>query len=452
MAMCTSRHAPLKESWVGFGSTSIVPPTDYWNHLDRELSCGDQIRELQQLSDQRLNEFRPGDLHGPANSATELLDKVVADRWLENKQRWKCPTCSYELNEAEGAQTACPECGEAFVHHGGIVKEIVYARKLAPVRAVDWVVAIHGMNTAGAWQESFTWHLGTTWGRSVPVAVYKYGIVIAGVIMAWRRRKLQRKLRAKLATLSAEANVQGFTGKPDVIAHSFGTWLFGHLLQDELRREESERLKFGRVILTGCVLRPDFDWRSIQSAGLVEEVLNHYGTKDPIVPLAHITIWDSGPSGRRGFDGDHVINVRAEGYGPSDLFSIEKCVVNDKHLQQFRGAPGETRNLDFIYRKYWRPFLTLPVCELGQLPDRSDPNKPWRQLPWLLRGTVFPFFMLPFVLSLVALLLITIGVGARFLRAPSFATHALSIAGSGLALLIASVMVVCLFRRVKGCK
>jgi hypothetical protein len=79
------------------------------------------------------------------------------------------------------------------------------------------------MKTAGAWQEAFSWHLATTWGRGVPVAVYKYGIVVAGVIMAWRRRELVRQFRNKVAVLRDEARAQGYSGNPDLVAHSFGT-------------------------------------------------------------------------------------------------------------------------------------------------------------------------------------------------------------------------------------
>ena len=49
------------------------------------------------------------------------------------------------------------------------------------------------------------------------------------------------------------------------------------MLKAELARNETERLCFGRIILTGCILRPDFDWATIKAAGLVDEVMNHGG-------------------------------------------------------------------------------------------------------------------------------------------------------------------------------
>ena len=437
-----SAHAP--RTWIGQGSTSIVPPADYWAYLAGVVP-GPQLEQLQLLSARRLNEFTPSDLPPPEGTAVELLERVAGDGWLQRIQRQKCPNCRFELDEEQAAQPMCPDCGEAYIQHGGVTAETVYVRNLAKSRDVDWVVAIHGMNTTGAWQEAFGWHIGTTWGRSVPVAIYKYGIVIAGVIMAWRRHKLQHSLRGKLAALRAEAVARGFSGKPDVIAHSFGTWLFGHLLEDELTRGPEERLKFGRIILTGCVLRPDFNWKRIKDAGLVDDVLNHYGSKDAVVPLAHATIWDSGPSGRRGFDGDQVVNLRAEGCGHSDLFSIEKCVVNGKCRQDCTGAAGETRHLEHSYTRYWRPFLTLPRHELCGLPDRADPTTTWRPRPWPLRGTVFPFVALPFIVALLALLAAALGRGLWEVR-EILATVA-GIGAVALALMLAAVAITGLWRQ-----
>ena len=391
-----SPKAPSKVLWVGQGSTKILPPAEYWLSLAHGMP-GAQIERLKEQSDQRHSEFTTADLPGPEAGALALLTRFTSDGWVERQERHRCPECGEELDAQAITEPACPSCRKSFVEKGGVVDEIVFVRELGAVRSVDWVVAIHGMNTTGAWQEAFSWKFSTTWGRSVPVAVYKYGFVIVGVLLAWRRRKFQRELRTKLAALRDEARAQGFFGNPDVIAHSFGTWLFGHLLQDELNRNEADRLQFGRIILAGCILRPDFDWKRIREVHLVEDVLNHYGTTDRIVPLAHLTIIESGPSGRRGFDGDQVLNIQAGGFGHSDLFSIDKRTEN-----------GLTY-LASSYQKYWRPFLTLPATELATLPDRIDPQSPWRQFPWPLRGTLFPFLALPLVLAIVSLAVAGIG-------------------------------------------
>ncbi len=342
-----------------------TPTPEYWDARIEE-ALGSQPEKLRELFAHRVTTFTGVELGPPAASAIALLERLTADGYLEKQTR--------EIVDDDGA----------------VVTETIYVRDLAQTRSVDWVIAIHGMNTTGHWQESFTWLLSTTWGRSVPVAVYKYGIVRAGVIMAWRRNTLREQLRVKLAALRDEARARGFTGNPDFIAHSFGTWLFGHLLERELTRPLQERLAFGRVILTGCVLRPDFDWKPLKDAGLVEDVLNHYGTADAVVPWAHATIHNSGPSGTRGFDGSEVLNIRAEGYGHSDLF---------------------LRDLAHSYDVYWKPFLKLPREELNTIPDRVDPTTTWRPYPWPLRGTLFPFVALPFIAALIALIHAFIGRG-----------------------------------------
>jgi hypothetical protein len=362
----TSPPSQSAEPWTGRGSTSIIPPPDYWAHLIGVASAA-QIEQLQDLSDRRLTEFTPSDLAPPKDTALELLARVAADGWLSQEQRQRCPNCDFELDKEQAGLPTCPSCDEGYSQHGGLTTETVYVRRLPWSRSVDWVVAIHGMNTHGAWQEEFSWHLATTWGRSVPVAIYKYGILRVGVISARRRRKLQNELRNKLAVLRDQAHAHGFSGKPDVIAHSFGTWLLGHLIENELTRKPDGQLRFGRIILTGSILAPDFDWKRLTDSELVEDVLNHSASKDRIVPLARFAIRDSGPSGRRGFEGDQIINVRTEGCGHSDLFSIDKCIEGGKCCQRCTGAANEVRHLDYFYKRYWRPFLTLPSQELRQL-------------------------------------------------------------------------------------
>jgi hypothetical protein len=207
------------------------PPAAYWDALIAEAN-GSQPETLRDLFAQRVGEFTGIELPPPESTAIALLERVTADGWLRKEER------------------------EIKTDDGEVVTEIVYVRDLAQARVVDWVVALHGMNTAGAWQESFSWLLGTTWGRAVPVAVYKYGIVLTGVILAWRRNRLRRELRDKIAVLRAEAQARGYNGNPDLIAHSFGTWLFGHLLEHELARPANERLAFGRVILAAACFAP----------------------------------------------------------------------------------------------------------------------------------------------------------------------------------------------------
>ena len=405
--MTAQGESGRRSGWYGTASTSTLPPDSYWEYL-HAVHPDRPVDKLKDLSDRRLKEFLVSDL--PPNSDGKLLEVMAVDGWVTKETRVACASnqCDHTPSEEDILSGRCPVCDEILTPENTQIT--VYTRNLARRRDVSWAVVIHGMNTRGTWQEEFSWFLGTTWGRSIPVAIYKYGIVIAGVLMPWRRRKLQRLLRKKLAELRRQARTQGYGEVPDVIVHSFGTWLLGHLLQDELKSGVEDPLTFGRIILTGCVLRPDYNWNALKKAGLVKEVLNHFATKDAIVPLAHWTIWDSGPSGRRGFDDTEVYNVQSEGLGHSDLFSTKRCIINGKQKQRCpdKGARG-MRHLDHTYEKYWRPFLTLPSGELSGLPDITPPRETWRQAPALLRGTLFQVLMLPLLLSLLLMLLARVG-------------------------------------------
>lgn len=355
------------------GRLGTSPPDTYWEKLRRRLPEA-PVDDLRQKFDAGWFEFRPKDLRGLEEDARRLLETVEGDGWLKKEIRRSCPACQGQLDEAQAAGQLCPHaaCGVAFADLDGVVEDMVFIRESPQTRDVTWVLALHGMNTRGKWQEEFNWNVSTTYGRSVPVAIYKYGKIIAGVVLRFRRQQLQKKLIERVKRLSGEAERRGFGGKPDVIAHSFGTWLLGHAL------ESDRELKVGRVILTGCILRPDFEWKKfVEETEQVEAVLNHFGTDDNWAGIAHYAIWDSGPSGRRGFDKPGVINVKAEGFSHSQFF--------------------EEGILSGVYLRVWKPFLTLPLERLSELPNRHDPLEKWRQAVWPLRGTLLPVSALALV-------------------------------------------------------
>ncbi|MCB0908333.1 MAG: hypothetical protein KDB63_14565 [Nocardioidaceae bacterium] len=269
------------------------------------------------------------------------------------------------------------------------VETAVYVWQGAPRRRPGWLLLVHGMNTAGRWQEHLAFDIGLWQGRVVPTFVFKYGRIWLGVALPWRRRALKKRLQTKIEELSRQAPEHLVKPAPDVVAHSFGTWLVGHILLDELERPTGLRL--GRVILTGSILRPDFPWRKLQDAGLVEEALNHYGPKDVVVPLAHWLIADSGPSGRDGFDpaigsdASPVVNVVAPDFGHS------RALSDGNRLEG--------------YSRTWKPFLTNPDDKAFTGLIDTPRQRRWHEALWPLRGT-----LLPVVLGLLLVALVTVGL------------------------------------------
>lgn len=307
--------------------------------------------------------FSRAELEAQGNFASaetdRLLAELVATSWLSRSERLVCKGCSKTVPPPLPEDGRCPSCRCYFVDCGEPLLETIFLRDDPPPRLVDWVLTLHGMNTRGAWQEKLSWLLALTYGQSVPVAVYKYGIVRPGVLLRWRQRQLCAQVARRIRSLVDEAEKAGRRPRPDVIAHSFGTLLLAQALAAD------ESLKVGRVILTGCILRPDFRWQDLIDRHQVEAVLNHHGSADVPVAVTHYFIPDSGPAGRRGFDAPGAINVEAVGFGHSTFF--------EKALEQ-------------VFAQVWEPFLKASDPEKLSLPGMKKPATRWKQSRWLLRA------------------------------------------------------------------
>jgi hypothetical protein len=351
------------------GQRMTIDPKIAWESLattfPSELVCA--IREL----------FARG---GPFEiSAKELCsqthyDEDVAQRFLdaltpplEQHVVAVCSRCRAAISAEDSNWQRCSQCDLNLTEDNAVQERYSYRFEAPPTRDVSWVLALHGMNTRGDWQEAFNWRVSTAYKRSVPIAIYKYGIVRPGALCRWFLRRLEESVIERIQRLEGDTEAGGFAGPPDVIAHSLGTWLIGHALQRD------PKLKIGRLLLTGCILRPDFDWGALESNGQVEAVLNHFGTKDFWARVAHYVIPDSGPSGRIGFvSGSPVVQVRAEGFGHSDYFTQE--------------------NLGRVFQQTWQPFLTMPSEKLESL-DVGGATA-WSTAAWPLRATILPVLLL----------------------------------------------------------
>jgi len=293
---------------------------------------------------------------------------------LKPKSVLQCPNCRFVLSNEEAQAETCANCHQQFVEYGGVRTKKVFVFDAPRTRDVAWVLALHGMNTRGAWQEEFNWRVSTAYGRSVPVAIYKYGLVRPGAIWRPSLDRKVNKLIAKIQVLAGDAGGNGFAGRPDIVAHSLGTWLIGHALQ------QYPSLKVGRVILTGSILRPDFDWGKLLVRGQVEAVLNHYGSRDSLSGIAQLFIPDSGPSGKRGFNpGPDITQVCAPQFGHSDFFTRE--------------------NLPNVFSAVWQPFLNDQIS-IGAAAETETPK--WFPTIWPFRATLLPLMLLVLYWAILA--------------------------------------------------
>lgn len=318
----------------------------------------------------------------PDSAAVALFhdpEKILNDLVTANVlTRHDAPFCDEDHDLTDLGEVfpgdSCPADDNHDVRHIEVRTSFVAPR--TPIRMVPALVVVHGMNTKGSWQEHITTALTSTYRYPVPITIHKYGWIMGGVILPWRQGKFVDDLCVKLKQASPVGNPHG--DRPDVIAHSFGTWvLYKALLEDT-------SICIGHLILCGSVIPPDLDWQ--QFGDRVGPVLNHYSTKDLVVPFAPHVIVDSGPSGRIGFNASPLVSQRRE--------------TSFSHSSYFD---------EYNYENVWSPFLAAPTPENLGFDDGPLHEDGWNRPPGILRrGLVFVLWLLLLVLTL---LLITSAVG-----------------------------------------
>src|SRR5260221_9166854 len=109
-------------------------------------------------------------------------------------------------------------------------------------RVPPWILVVTGVGLQGALEDGLRRRIALIYGPPVPVVVRRYGVLRSGTPFRWCQRAALRRLAVQMRSQAAGGG-PGPSGPPDVIAHSFGAWLIGHLLL------ANPDLRVGRVIL-----------------------------------------------------------------------------------------------------------------------------------------------------------------------------------------------------------
>ncbi|HUP62806.1 MAG TPA: hypothetical protein VNA69_20565 [Thermoanaerobaculia bacterium] len=186
---------------------------------------------------------------------------------------------------------------------------------------------------------------------------------VAGVVASiW---EIARR-RAALRTVAFEMNRAPATGTPvrHVIAHSFGTYLFGKLL------EKAPATRHDRVVLVGSILPRDFDWMAIWQRAAARwkpfrSIRNEHSARDFVVGFAgrfRLFAGRCGTSGLYGFlsIGSPPLTVHdvSNAWGPCPFKS---SVCASEPILHNHDLPTHDHNAWFLKsdhaRMLWMPFL-----------------------------------------------------------------------------------------------
>lgn len=288
------------------------------------------IRTLLEKADASV--IDPELLGPPLNSdvaaTTRLLEELASLGFLVPEEQQRCGRCDALASAEDRAVGICPNCKSRYAELDNpfTTRRVFKLPDGRESRDISWVVTVHGMNTDGPWQQDFSWLIANKLKYSAPVLILKYPIFRVMTLFERTQRLLVTDLGRRLKAAIAHAEQRGdeLRSAPDVVLHSYGTLLFSRLL---LEREFAD-LKFGRVLLAGSIVRPDYDWAQHTRSGRIEQVINHCGDKDWEVGIAEFFIPGSGPSGRGGFVDTETHNVLAAGFGHGTFFEIEPMNAN----------------------------------------------------------------------------------------------------------------------------
>lgn len=173
--------------------------------------------------------------------------------------------------------------GDAKIHEKGqkdseLLAAVMagYLHRVGPSRKSKdkLIIPIHGIRSDASWFGRFSF-LATTSGWSV--APFSYGFESGGILWSEDdKKKVVDEFRIWVNDIR-----KSYSGSISVVAHSFGSYIFGRYLRDAGDISES----FGGVVLTGSILNSSYDWRPFLQNKKVGMVLNFVAPNDGWVDL-----------------------------------------------------------------------------------------------------------------------------------------------------------------------
>jgi hypothetical protein len=207
----------------------------------------------------------------------------------------------------------------------------------------DVVVLIHGIRDYALWQNTIRSTLEEAGFKVEPTNYGRFNLIKFLLPIWFFRRQAIEDVWKQIRVVA-----QNNRNRPiSIIAHSFGTFVVSHLM------EEGFDLEFHRIIFCGSVIPYKFEFEQLQDR-FSAPIINEVGTRD---------IWPA------------VAESVTTGYGSAGTYGFRRPLVRDRW---HNGAGhGYFLKADFC-QKFWVPFLRNG--EIVSTAEEAESPKVWLQI------------------------------------------------------------------------
>lgn len=207
------------------------------------------------------------------------------------------------------------------------------------------IIPIHGIRTDADWFNRFSF-LATTSGWAV--APFRYGFESGKILWSEDGKK---RVVGEFREWVNEIR-KSFSGSISVVAHSFGSYVFGRYMKEAGDISES----FGGAVLTGSILNSDFDWCTVLQKKKVGMVLNFVAPNDGWVDLMP----DNGRLKDLLISDKLMGRAAVDGFKVRHPFLLSSSSELVDHNNMFR---------EDVISRVWLPFLSMAE---SQVPIKGD--------------------------------------------------------------------------------
>jgi pimeloyl-ACP methyl ester carboxylesterase len=213
------------------------------------------------------------------------------------------------------------------------------------VKEYQVVLLIHGIRTHAEWQGMVREMIAVPGQIEVIPIGYGYFDVFRFWFPFWTRNGPIERVHEEIRVALQKYRKTHPDAKLSIIAHSFGTYIVGKILQRHFD------LQIHRLILCGSVLPQLFPWNHLQGRFDDDKVVNECGQADIWPVLAKSLSWGYGASGTHGFGA---------------------VLVKDRFHE---GGHGQYFEKKFV-KTYWGPFIRRGEYQKSEF-DTKRPPMPW---------------------------------------------------------------------------